>query len=382
MVVTIDTGMDYFRSLAVLTVGGGNQSLNVADLGMLTTGQSSGAYLGGTRSISLTEPDGNDHQLQVGEHFSVANTNDPVFGATTTTTLNLTLVGSGTYGTLLTSSDVLLGVDSTGKQYLIFPDGDMPQLLGTVLATINLKAVGYDFDDHGPICFVRGVLIATTKGPKRVETLKIGDLVLTKDNGSKPVRWIGHRKIGAELLASKPELAPIRIKVGALGPNMPEKDLVVSQQHRILVRSKIAQKMFDGNEVLVAAKLLLDIDGIEICDDMIEVDYFHLLFDQHEIIFANGAETESLYTGRQALKSVSIAARVELFAIFPDLENPAHDDPVPARLLAFGHKARQLAARHVKNSSALVGWGLKAVLVALTGNGWFESGLALGAMGL
>ncbi|MDB5657687.1 MAG: hypothetical protein JWS10_302 [Cypionkella sp.] len=353
MATILDSESAYFRSVAVLGIGGGNQVLTVLELGMLTTGQTDGGYLGGDRSISLTQPDGNDQILNVGETFSIINVNDPAIGTTTTTTINLTLVGSGSYSSLATTSDILVGIDGTGRQYVIFPNGDMPVLLGTVAATINIQPVGYDFVNDVPLCFTRGVLIATPQGPKRIENLKAGDLVITKDNGVKPISWIGHSTIGKNALSKNPDLLPIRIKAGALGPDTPDKDLVVSPQHRILVRSKIAHKMFDISEVLVAAKQLLEIDGIDICNDVDEVDYFHILFDRHEIIFAHGAETESLFTGKQALKSVSSAARAELFAIFPNLENVDHA-PVPARVLASGRMARQLAARHSKNSRALV----------------------------
>ena len=353
MATNLETNVDYFRSLAILTVGGGDQSLSVADLGLLTTGNTSGSGLGSTRTISISQPDGNDQQLKVGEQFTVTNVNDPLIGATTTTTLNLTLVGSGTYSTLLTRSNVLLGVDSSGRQYVIFPDGDMPSLLGTVLSTLNLQPVGYDFDTDEPLCFTRGVMIETPEGAKPVEALKVGDLVITKDNGAKPILWIGSRMIGQKRLVSNPELTPIRIEAGALGQNMPAADLTVSPQHRILVRSKIAQRMFDANEVLVAAKQLLQLDGISICEDVTEVEYFHILFDQHEVVFANGAESESLYTGAQALKSVSLAARAELFTLFPELEEP-DCNPVPARVLASGRRGRQLALRHMKSNNSLV----------------------------
>ncbi len=353
MAIVLETGSDYFRSLAVLTIGGGTQSLSAADLGLLTTGQTSGSGLGGTRTISLSQPDGNDQRLMVGEQFTVTNTNVPLIGSPTTTTLNLTLVGSGTYSALLSTSNILIAVDGSGNQYVIFPDGDMPTLTGTVLSTINVQAVGYDFDTDAPLCFTRGVLIETLDGPRPIETLKVGDLVLTKDNGARPIAWIGHRSIGARALAQKPELAPIRIKAGALGKGIPEADLIVSPQHRILVRSRIALRMFDTDEILVAAKLLLEVDGIDICAECEGVEYFHLLFDQHEVVFANGAEAESLYTGPQALKSVSASARIEIFALFPQLRALDYS-PVPARILAAGKKARQLASRHMQNGKFLV----------------------------
>ncbi|KRW97185.1 hypothetical protein AQY21_05000 [Paracoccus sp. MKU1] len=108
---------------------------------------------------------------------------------------------------------------------------------------------------------------------------------------------------------------------------MPTGDLVVSPQHRILARSHIAQTMFGTAEVLVAAKQLLALDGIEIAEDLSEVEYYHILFDHHEIVFSNGAETESLYTGAEALRVVGPAAAQEILALFPELRGaPASDN--------------------------------------------------------
>ena len=142
---------------------------------------------------------------------------------------------------------------------------------------------------------------------------------------------------------------------GALGHNSPAEDLLVSPQHRILVRSRIAQRIFGTDEVLVAAKQLLQITGIDIETEATKVEYFHFLFDQHEIVFSNGAETESLYTGPEALKSLGPAACEELFTLFPELRDrdPA-ERPLGARMLASGRMARKLAVRHAQNLQPLV----------------------------
>lgn len=205
------------------------------------------------------------------------------------------------------------------------------------------------------VCFAAGTLIETADGSRRIETLRRGDLVLTKDNGLQPIRWIGSRKIGTAVLQENPNLRPIRIKAGALGAGTPASDLVVSPQHRVLVRSKIAQRMFGAIEVLIAAKHLLEIDGIEIAQDIAEVEYFHFMFDAHEVILANGAEAESLYTGPEALKAVSPAARDEILALFPELRDMDSTALAPsARPLVKGRVGRQLAGRHARNRRELV----------------------------
>lgn len=202
-------------------------------------------------------------------------------------------------------------------------------------------------------CFVTGTLIETPLGLVAVECLRPGDLVMTKDHGPQPIRWAGSVRLNPRVLALKPHLRPIRIKAGALGQNRPARDLVVSPQHRILVRSKLTMRMFDAPEILIAAKQLLDVDGVEIARDIAEVGYHHFLCDQHEVVYANGAETESMYIGKQALKAVGCAATREILTLFPELADP-RTSWAAARLIPPGRKARKMVERHVKNRHLMV----------------------------
>lgn len=88
--------------------------------------------------------------------------------------------------------------------------------------------------------------------------------------------------------------------------------------------------------------------------DLAKVEYFHILFDQHEVVLSNGAETESLYPGPQAMKSVGPAALEEIVAIFPELSDDSKLPVPPARMLATGRQGRKLAMRHHQNNRALV----------------------------
>lgn len=202
-------------------------------------------------------------------------------------------------------------------------------------------------------CFTTGTLIETPEGLRRVEELVPGDLVLTLDNGAQPVRWIGRKALDVIALAVNPNLRPIRIKAGALGRNVPAVDLVVSPQHRVLIRSKIAERIFGASEVLVAAKQLLVLDGIEIATDLNAVEYVHILFDRHEVVNSNGAETESLYSGAQALKALGPQVREELEALFPEICTPDFE-PTGARPLLSGRMGRKLAMRHAQNDKPLI----------------------------
>ena len=202
------------------------------------------------------------------------------------------------------------------------------------------------------VCFARGTTIATDRGAVPVQDLTAGDSVMTLNSGLQPVRWIGSKHISSQALHSNENLRPIRIRSGALGHGLPDSDLLVSPQHRILVSSKISQRMCGVDEILVAAKQLVMLDGIDIAHDVETVEYFHFLFDQHEVVFSNGAATESLFTGPVALASVSPAAKEEILTLFPEL-NDVNYEALPVRTLLNGRRARQLAHRHKENKMPL-----------------------------
>ncbi len=204
------------------------------------------------------------------------------------------------------------------------------------------------------VCFAEGTQILTEDGPVLVDSLQVGDQVLTIDNGLQSIRWIGSHALTDIDLALRPNLRPIRIRAGALGRGMPDSDLRVSPQHRILVRSIVAKRMFGVSEVLIPAKKLLDMDGIDIDTGASAVTYFHFLFDRHEIVFSNATPTESLFTGKEALKSVGASARKEITELFPDI---VMDDfaPTPVRLVPKkGKMMLQMAKRLQKNNKPAV----------------------------
>lgn len=201
----------------------------------------------------------------------------------------------------------------------------------------------------GVVCFARGTLIETSCGQVAIETLQAGDLVKTMDHGFQKLRWIGSRQLDKVDLRQHPELLPVRIKAGALGKNLPKKDLTVSPQHRILVRSEIAQRMFGTLEVLIPANKLLTIEGIDIDEDAVSVEYFHMLFDRHEVVFSHGAATESLFTGPEAIRTLTKEARQEVFTLFPELAEPDFVTE-PARMIpGKGKLMKKLAQRHAQN---------------------------------
>ncbi|MDN5569547.1 MAG: Hint domain-containing protein, partial [Paracoccus sp. (in: a-proteobacteria)] len=273
---------------------------------------------------------------------------------------NASVLGVGQMSGLLSGLVVrypVILVSSGGNQYLLYPNGT-PDLLTSVTGALNTTLTFYadgSIDGGGGFapCFARGTMILTSLGEVAVENLTKGDLVHTVDKGLKPIQWIGSNKLSTTDLNNDEKLRPIRISKGALGNGLPSSELIVSPQHRILVRSNIAQKMFGTDEVLVAAKQLCQIDGIDIAEDLSDVEYFHFMFDHHEVVISNGAQTEALFTGREALHGVGAAAVEEILTILPQLRDAGYA-PEPARTLASGRMGRKLAVRHAQNAKPLV----------------------------
>jgi Ca2+-binding RTX toxin-like protein len=195
-------------------------------------------------------------------------------------------------------------------------------------------------------CFTPGSLILTDRGERRVEDLSAGDRVLTRDNGYQVIRWIGRRELSAADLALRPEFAPVRIARGALGNQLPERDMMVSPQHRMLICGAAAEMFFGEHEVLVAAKHLVGQAGIGQVTPQDGISYIHMLFDRHEIVRADGAWSESFQPGDMTLNGMDAAQREELFALFPELRDPDLRDKdrlyPAARTTLKAHEARVL----------------------------------------
>lgn len=159
-------------------------------------------------------------------------------------------------------------------------------------------------------CFTKGTLIETDTGPMPIETLKVGDLVRTLDHGLQPIRWIGSRTV-----PGTGAMAPVTIEAGALGNY---RRLQVSQQHRMLLSDWRSEIYFGDGQVLVAAKHLANERSIRITPQP-EVTYLHLIFDLHEVIFAEGIGSESLHVAAESINTLGPAAFAEIATLFPEL---------------------------------------------------------------
>jgi hypothetical protein len=227
--------------------------------------------------------------------------------------------------------------------------GDFPPIGVPLTVVSNSEGPDNPYIDHAsPPCFTKGCHIETIHGEVRVEDLAVGELVRTADHGFQKIRWIGCRKFTTEQLRRKAKLFPVKIMAGALGEGQPNRDLLVSRQHRLLIQSKIAKRMFGQDQVLIAAIKLIDLPGVFVDETVETIEYYHFLFNQHEIVFAEGAPTESLFTGPEAMKSIGSKSRAEILSIFPELEGMNYS-PEPARFIPPADKQKRLVVRHLKN---------------------------------
>ncbi|WP_319824222.1 Hint domain-containing protein [Thalassovita sp.] len=221
--------------------------------------------------------------------------------------------------------------------------------------TLEMTEIGKD-DSLGAIidnvemlvCFCKGTMIDTPAGPRPVQDLKVGDLVRTS-SGPRPLRWIGTRRVSAQDMQADETLRPVRIRAGALGLGLPVRDLYVSRQHRMLCRSALAERMFGSPEILIAAIRLCRLPGIRLGKQPHNTVYHHLLLDDHAVIYAEGAPTESLRLTETSGLMLTDAAWDELLRVFPMLAARAGRNGPDAALIPSLARQKAFARRLGRN---------------------------------
>lgn len=207
--------------------------------------------------------------------------------------------------------------------------------------------------DLGPPCLTQGTLVETPEGQVLVEDLTDGMQVIGENGAILTLRMVLSTGFGAREMAENDKLQPVRIVAGALGNGLPRRDLVVSRQHRMLLNAPVVARMFGDSEVLLPAVKLTALPGIYVDTSLPRVVYYHLVFDQHEIIYAEGAATESLYTGAEALRAVPSEAREELLMMFPELRDQTGMNE-PARMIPARKQQNRLVGRLAKNDQTVL----------------------------
>jgi hypothetical protein len=220
----------------------------------------------------------------------------------------------------------VIEVPDTGSRLVMFLDKMPPSdrdlwivrhMIDPALQPFGARASG------GVICFVPGTKIATATGNRLIEDLRPGDWIQTKDNGQQQVLWSGRKRMSGARLHVMQHLRPIRFRAGALGIGRPEEDLIVSPQHRMILRGPASRALFNADEVLVAAEDLINDHSICVDYHLREVTYIHILLERHQIIWANGLETESFHPSNTALEAVAEDHKAGLLEVLPALrDNP------------------------------------------------------------
>lgn len=202
-------------------------------------------------------------------------------------------------------------------------------------------------------CFTRGTLITTDEGDLPVEALAPGARVLTQGRGYQELVVALRRPVGASELMKNPKLYPIRITAGALGAGLPKRDLIVSRQHRMVARSGIVKRFCGAMAVLVAAIRLTELPGVDVDEGVTQVEYFHLIFKQHEIVYAEGAPSESFLLNAETIGTLGRAQREEFATLFA-ITVSGEGFGVPAHQIPSGPMQRRLIAKHKMNGRALL----------------------------
>lgn len=348
---------------------------------------------GGLGTITvMTDEDGLEH-LVYGSYnddkvFSLTLTTDPTTPGTPTLTLGDTIDanvlldfdthtfddGTGPREVVLVNTVDANGVNNGTAMFYMNADGTFDLFDSTTILTDDTAPVLIQTTDGtywisdpdtqnstgGPqksvsiVCFTAETKILTQNGEIRATDLQVGDMVLTEDRGYQPLRWIGRKTIDRARLRRDPSLLPVTIEAGALGPHLPRERLTVSRQHRILVQSAIVKRTFGEDSVLIPAIKLAELPGVYVDENVEAVEYVHILFDNHEIVTANGARAESLYLAATARDQLGDASMQEIYNIFPEFRQP-ENLPSSCRTIVERKKlTSNLIRRHVKNNKDLV----------------------------
>ncbi|WP_247743432.1 Hint domain-containing protein [Shimia sp. R10_1] len=218
-------------------------------------------------------------------------------------------VSAGSTITLPSGQKILVNADGT---LTLEGDGEEEQVnfSYTVDDGNGTTDVGFVTVNQAP-CFTAGTFIRTPQGDVPVECLKVGDAVETLDNGAQPIRWIGRREVLAE-----GNLAPIHIAANTFGKH---RSLKLSPLHRVLMQNAWAELLFGEEQVLVAARDLVNDHSVRRVPGG-TVEYVHILFDEHQIVFSENLPTESFLPGPQTASSFEAEIVDEICTIFPEID--------------------------------------------------------------
>lgn len=173
-----------------------------------------------------------------------------------------------------------------------------------------------------------GANIRTPCGARRIELVRPGDLIVTRDNGLQAVRLIWSREIRKLEFTANPAAAPVHLSPRAVGPMMPSKDITIASDHRVLVPGYRLQGQNDTTCCLVGAAQLAQSSDAAYADTSARVKRFYtLVFDSPQIFACNGLPVESFQAGAKQIAGLKANLRSELVDLFPQLKHEPNSYP-------------------------------------------------------
>lgn len=360
MAVLVGNGFYLSTALGVGGTAAEGAVLSASTLGKVYNIRTNGSTVPGNAAINIGDSvivDTDDDGSFADETSTTQTDNDRYInstvtyadGSTSNVTLELISLSDGTQAILVN--------DGAANSINAASDQIQSITLGTFDTAFNNRYNQANFTNsitNTVVCFCEKTRVRTPTGERKIEDLIVGDEVTTAQNGAQKIVWIGQQKLSSAQLVASPHLKPVCIRAGALGERVPETDLLVSPQHRILIVSKIAKRMFGQKKIFVPAIKLVGADNIEQVASVAPVTYFHILFETHQAIFANGALAESLHTGPNALQALHEKAREEIFEIFPDLKATGQAVPLSHPTVEKQALVSRFLTRHKQNHKQLV----------------------------
>lgn len=243
---------------------------------------------------------------------TIVDVTDPNNPITVFTDVSFTYIGTGVFppnatppeivGREVAVVDILDANGNVVDSYFFFIDNGEQT---APLANGNSRLRRSDLNpDPEIICYAAGTRIMTPDGPRAVETIVEGDLIETASGPAKVIFTASHEVSGVEQMLNA-SLRAVVVKRGALGPDIPSCDLVLSQQHRVVLQGADVVLHFGVDKVLAPVKGLLDGERVVLSREMSATTYHHIALDRHDIVQAEGADVETLYIGDEAAKMLS-----------------------------------------------------------------------------
>lgn len=252
-------------------------------------------------------------------------------------------------------TDYAIFEDEDGNQYILFSsDFDISRISSRGNLTLT---EGSDSDDNmdiidiiDVICFASGTKILTPNGERAVESLKVGDTLVTQEGKTTTIHWASHTHHSAQTVSRFPNIRPIKIPANSFAAGMPHDDLYLSRQHRVMIESVVAERMVGQSQVLVPIHTLAEFDFATTVTQDQDVSYYHILTDQHDVLLANGLPCESLYVGEHLEKALDPHRAQQV----RDLVESGVVSTRSSCHILENKQARNLLARIAKNAKSLL----------------------------